>query len=170
MTKAMPFLTHTYQSLQADRRTKSNLLLHVWLEVSRHILHTAYLFVPIGPEGQWLQSCMSLGGCEQALIACMCVLNDGCRHGQGYHSTTSNGHLLRDPELTEKGRAQCAARCASFDRHDKASLTYVLLTWLLTEPDRTADGLASTSCTADMPTMLRASCEARIEDSCASLC
>ncbi|QIW99776.1 hypothetical protein AMS68_005294 [Peltaster fructicola] len=44
------------------------------------------------------------------------------RHGQGFHSITENGHMLRDPELTPKGREQCAARCASFDRHDKVEL------------------------------------------------
>ncbi|EME41994.1 hypothetical protein DOTSEDRAFT_72932 [Dothistroma septosporum NZE10] len=46
------------------------------------------------------------------------------RHGQGYHSheVTKDGHLLRDPSLTEKGKQQCRDRCNDFDRHDKVDL------------------------------------------------
>lgn len=51
------------------------------------------------------------------------------RHGQGFHSheVTPDGHLLRDPSLTEKGKQQCRDRCTAFDGHDKVSNT-------LTEP------------------------------------
>ncbi|CAK1366782.1 unnamed protein product [Cercospora beticola] len=46
------------------------------------------------------------------------------RHGQGYHSpeVTKDGHLVRDPLLTDKGQQQCRDRCKAFSRHDKIEL------------------------------------------------
>ncbi|EMF12799.1 phosphoglycerate mutase-like protein [Sphaerulina musiva SO2202] len=46
------------------------------------------------------------------------------RHGQGYHSSavTKDGHLLRDPFLTEKGKQQCRDRCKAFTRHGHIEL------------------------------------------------
>ena len=32
------------------------------------------------------------------------------RHGQGMHNAVENGHDIRDPALTEKGRQQCRER------------------------------------------------------------
>lgn len=44
------------------------------------------------------------------------------RHGQGLHNAVENGHDIRDPALTEKGREQCRDRRAAFDRHDQIEL------------------------------------------------
>lgn len=41
------------------------------------------------------------------------------RHGQGFHNISDNGHDIRDPELTDKGREQCRERREAFERHDK---------------------------------------------------
>jgi broad specificity phosphatase PhoE len=43
------------------------------------------------------------------------------RHGQGYHSSEVNGaegYKIHDPNLTDKGRAQCEERCRIFTRHE----------------------------------------------------
>lgn len=42
------------------------------------------------------------------------------RHGQGFHSpeVTKDGHLIRDPHLTDKGKEQCRQRCKDFKRHE----------------------------------------------------
>ncbi|KAI5364003.1 Putative histidine phosphatase superfamily, clade-1 [Septoria linicola] len=46
------------------------------------------------------------------------------RHGEGFHShaVTKDGHLIRDPSLTDKGKQQCRDRCKAFTRHDKIEL------------------------------------------------
>ncbi|KAF2487206.1 histidine phosphatase superfamily [Neohortaea acidophila] len=44
------------------------------------------------------------------------------RHGQGFHNISDNGHDIRDPELTDKGREQCRERREAFERHDKVEL------------------------------------------------
>lgn len=43
------------------------------------------------------------------------------RHGQGMHNAVENGHNIRDPALTEKGRQQCRDRWDAFQRHDNVS-------------------------------------------------
>jgi len=55
------------------------------------------------------------------------------RHGQGWHSVAEDGHSIRDPELTPKGREQCAERCASFDRQDKVRFLSVYRSSLILE-------------------------------------
>lgn len=51
------------------------------------------------------------------------------RHGQGFHSAEVNkeGHLIRDPRLTDKGKEQCRQRCQAFTRQDKVRTIYQIL-------------------------------------------
>ncbi|KAF7190552.1 putative phosphatase SPAC5H10.03 [Pseudocercospora fuligena] len=46
------------------------------------------------------------------------------RHGQGFHSAEINkdGHLIRDPNLTDKGKEQCRQTCRAFERYQQVEL------------------------------------------------
>lgn len=41
------------------------------------------------------------------------------RHAQGYHNLSYANHALPDPDLTQKGKDQCAALCKTFPFHSK---------------------------------------------------
>ncbi|KAK8069021.1 hypothetical protein PG994_005637 [Apiospora phragmitis] len=41
------------------------------------------------------------------------------RHAQGYHNLSKENEQLRDPDLTELGKEQCADLCERFPSHDK---------------------------------------------------
>ncbi|KAI1304014.1 histidine phosphatase superfamily [Xylaria venustula] len=41
------------------------------------------------------------------------------RHAQGYHNLSPENQWLRDPDLTELGKKQCAELCKNFPHHDK---------------------------------------------------
>ncbi|RWA04348.1 hypothetical protein EKO27_g10755, partial [Xylaria grammica] len=41
------------------------------------------------------------------------------RHAQGYHNLSRENQWIRDPDLTELGKAQCAELCKKFPYHDK---------------------------------------------------
>lgn len=41
------------------------------------------------------------------------------RHAQGYHNLSKENEQLRDPDLTELGKQQCADLCKRFPFHDK---------------------------------------------------
>ncbi|KAK8044583.1 hypothetical protein PG993_004607 [Apiospora rasikravindrae] len=41
------------------------------------------------------------------------------RHAQGYHNLNKENEQLRDPDLTELGKQQCADLCKRFPFHDK---------------------------------------------------
>ncbi|KAI0973280.1 phosphoglycerate mutase-like protein [Xylaria arbuscula] len=41
------------------------------------------------------------------------------RHAQGYHNLSAENQWLRDPDLTELGKQQCAELCKTFPHHDK---------------------------------------------------
>ncbi|KAK8085143.1 hypothetical protein PG997_006414 [Apiospora hydei] len=51
------------------------------------------------------------------------------RHAQGYHNLNKENEQLRDPDLTELGKQQCADLCKRFPFHDK-------ITHLLASPMR----------------------------------
>ncbi|KAI3335542.1 phosphoglycerate mutase-like protein [Ustulina deusta] len=41
------------------------------------------------------------------------------RHAQGYHNLNAENQWIRDPDLTDLGKQQCAELCAHFPYHDK---------------------------------------------------